>query len=118
MLPSRLRQSWRAWAAEPLDRGGARQSTDSRNPAMALMITDACINCDVCEPECPNDAISQGEEIYVIDPGKCTECVGHFNQPQCVDVCPVDCIPLNPEHLESREELQQKFLRLTQHKTS
>jgi ferredoxin len=49
---------------------------------MALMITDECINCDVCEPECPNDAISQGEEIYVIDPAKCTECVGHFDEPQ------------------------------------
>ena len=45
---------------------------------MALIITVECINCDVCEPECPNDAISQGVEIYVIDPGKCTECVGHF----------------------------------------
>ena len=57
---------------------------------MALMITDECINCDVCEPECPNDAISQGIEIYEIDPGKCTECVGHFDEPQCVAVCPVD----------------------------
>ncbi len=47
---------------------------------MALIITDECINCDVCEPECPNDAISQGVEIYVIDPAKCTECVGHFDR--------------------------------------
>ena len=85
---------------------------------MALMITDACINCDVCEPECPNGAISQGEEYYVIDPGKCTECVGHFDRPQCVEVCPVDCIPLDPAHQESREELLQKFERLTQHKSS
>ena len=60
--------------------------------AVALLITDECINCDVCEPECPNDAISQGEDIYVIDPKRCTECVGHFEQPQCVEVCPVDCI--------------------------
>ena len=59
---------------------------------MALMITTECINCDVCEPECPNEAISMGEEIYVIDPMKCTECVGHFDAPQCVQVCPVDCI--------------------------
>ena len=59
---------------------------------MALMITDECINCDVCEPECPNGAISQGDEIYVIDPALCTECVGHYDEPQCVDVCPVDCI--------------------------
>ena len=56
---------------------------------MALMITDECINCDVCEPECPNQAISMGENIYVIDPAKCTECVGHFDEPQCVQVCPV-----------------------------
>ena len=80
---------------------------------MALKITDACINCDVCEPECPNHAISQGPEIYVIDPKKCTECVGHFDKPQCQQVCPVDCIPLDPEHEETQEELQEKYLRLT-----
>ncbi|HEX2668358.1 MAG TPA: YfhL family 4Fe-4S dicluster ferredoxin [Gammaproteobacteria bacterium] len=80
---------------------------------MALKITDACINCDVCEPECPNDAISQGPEIYVIDPKLCTECVGHFDQPQCVQVCPVDCIPLDPEHPETREELMIKYRGLT-----
>ncbi len=84
---------------------------------MALMITDECINCDVCEPECPNEAISAGEEIYVIDPDKCTECVGHFDEPQCQKVCPVDCIPLDPDHRETAEALQQKFLRLTAHKT-
>jgi ferredoxin len=76
---------------------------------VALKITDLCINCDVCEPECPNDAISMGEEIYVIDWRKCTECVGHFEQPQCREVCPVDCIPLDPEHEESREALQAKY---------
>jgi len=79
---------------------------------MALMITDECINCDVCEPECPNEAISQGTEIYVIDPARCTECVGHFDEPQCVVVCPVDCIPLNPGYPETKEALQQKYLRL------
>ena len=79
---------------------------------MALMITDECINCDVCEPECPNQAISMGEEIYEINPSRCTECVGHFDAPQCVQVCPVDCIPLDPAHPESREELRQKYLRL------
>ncbi|MBI4293383.1 MAG: YfhL family 4Fe-4S dicluster ferredoxin [Betaproteobacteria bacterium] len=79
---------------------------------MALMITEACINCDVCEPECPNGAISQGPEIYCIDPDRCTECVGHFDAPQCVEVCPVSCIPLNPERRETREALQQKYLRL------
>ena len=80
---------------------------------MALMITDACINCDVCEPECPNGAISQGPEIYVIDPGKCTECVGHYDEPQCVQVCPVDCIPLDPAHVESRNALEAKYMALT-----
>jgi ferredoxin len=79
---------------------------------MALMITDECINCDVCEPECPNGAISQGAEIYVIDPEKCTECVGHFDRPQCVEVCPVDCIPVNPERIETREQLRLKYERL------
>ena len=80
---------------------------------MALMITDECINCDVCESECPNQAISQGLEIYEIDPNRCTECVGHFDRPQCVEVCPVDCIPLNPNVVETKEQLQQKYLRLT-----
>ncbi len=80
---------------------------------MALMITDECINCDVCEPECPNQAISLGPEIYQIDPALCTECVGHFETSQCVEVCPVDCIPLDPSHQESREELMQKYYRLS-----
>jgi ferredoxin len=83
---------------------------------MALIITDECINCDVCEPECPNAAISQGEDIYVIDPHRCTECVGHYSEPQCVKVCPVDCIPLDPNFVESKEQLHAKFLRLTAEK--
>ena len=81
---------------------------------MALMITDECINCDVCEPECPNGAIYQGEEIYEIDPSKCTECVGHFDEPQCQQVCPVDCIPLNPDVVETKDELMEKFMQLTE----
>ncbi len=76
---------------------------------MALMITDECINCDVCEPECPNEAISQGVEIYEIDPSKCTECVGHFDKPQCREVCPVDCIPVNPDFIETRAQLTLKY---------
>ncbi len=80
---------------------------------MALMITDQCINCDVCEPECPNGAISMGEEIYVIDPMRCTECVGHFDTPQCREVCPVDCIPDNPEMVEDHDALLAKYQRLT-----
>lgn len=76
---------------------------------MALMITEDCINCDVCEPECPNGALSQVEELYVVDPAKCTECVGHFDVPQCIEVCPVDCIVPDPQHVESREQLRAKF---------
>lgn len=79
---------------------------------MALIITDECINCDVCEPECPNGAIYAGEEIYVIEPSKCTECVGHYDEPQCQQVCPVDCIPLDPDNVESDDELMEKYERL------
>ncbi|HSH97028.1 MAG: YfhL family 4Fe-4S dicluster ferredoxin [Methylophilaceae bacterium] len=80
---------------------------------MALMITDECINCDVCEPECPNGAISQGEEIYVIDPNHCTECVGHFDEPQCQQVCPVSCIPFDPDVVETKDQLYQKYLKIS-----
>jgi ferredoxin len=80
---------------------------------MALIISDDCINCDVCEPECPNGAISQGAEIYVIDPDLCTECVGHHATSQCVEVCPVDCILKDPEYDESQEILQAKFERIS-----
>ncbi|MEQ1740709.1 MAG: YfhL family 4Fe-4S dicluster ferredoxin [Methyloglobulus sp.] len=80
---------------------------------MALIIYDECINCDVCEPECPNGAISQGEEIYVINPSLCTECVGHYDLPQCVEVCPVDCITKDPDYVENHETLYQKYVKLT-----
>ena len=79
---------------------------------MALIITDECINCDVCEPECPNEAIFQGDVIYEIDPNKCTQCVGHFDEPQCQPVCPVDCIPLDPNHVETQEQLMAKYTEL------
>ncbi len=81
---------------------------------MALLITAECINCDVCAPECPNDAIFMGEEIYQIDWRRCTECVGHFATSQCVEVCPVDCIPFDPAHRESQADLTRKYQRLTQ----
>ena len=81
---------------------------------MALRITDQCINCDVCEPECPNGAIAPGEEFYLIDPRKCTECVGHFDTPQCREVCPVDCIPNDLEYVESRDQLMAKYHVLVQ----
>lgn len=79
---------------------------------MALKITEECINCDVCEPECPNGAISMGEEIYIIEPGLCTECIGHFDLPQCVEVCPIDCIPKDAEHEESHDTLYKKYVEI------
>jgi len=85
---------------------------------MALFITDECINCDVCEPVCPNQAISQGEFIYEINADKCTECVGHYNEPQCVTVCPVACIPKDPAHLETTEQLLGKYHQLQKFKVS
>ncbi|MBR6026711.1 MAG: YfhL family 4Fe-4S dicluster ferredoxin [Neisseriaceae bacterium] len=80
---------------------------------MALLIGEECINCDVCEPECPNNAIFQGEEIYEINPDLCTQCVGHHDEPQCQMVCPVDCIIPDPNRVESPEELQAKFDKIT-----
>ncbi|MGZ8214093.1 MAG: YfhL family 4Fe-4S dicluster ferredoxin [Methylosarcina sp.] len=80
---------------------------------MSLIINDECINCDVCEPECPNGAISQGEDIYIINPVLCTECVGHYDTPQCMEVCPVDCINKDPGHVEDKDSLYQKYLKLT-----
>ena len=83
---------------------------------MSLIISDECINCDVCEPECPNGAISQGDEIYVIDPAKCTECIGHYDTPQCVEVCPVDCIAKDTDMPESDDALWVKYEKLTGNK--
>lgn len=82
------------------------------------MITDECINCDVCEPECPNNAIYQGLNIYEINPELCTECVGHFDVPQCQEVCPVDCIPINPQFIESKEALLLKYHELQKDKVN
>ena len=79
---------------------------------MALKINDLCVNCDVCEPACPNQAIRMGEEIYIIDPARCTECVGHFDEAQCVMVCPVECIDPDPDFVETEEELLEKLARL------
>lgn len=106
---------------------------------MAIKITDECINCGACEPECPNTAIYEGaddwtwkdgtslsgtviladgtevnaedfqeplsDEIYYIVPGKCTECEGFHEEPQCKAVCPVDCCVDDPDHRESKEIL-------------
>ena len=76
---------------------------------MALLINDECVNCGVCEPECPNTAITEGDDIYDIDPVKCTECIGHYDEPQCIEVCPVDCIVKDPDHEESEDELKTKY---------
>ena len=80
---------------------------------MAFIITEECINCGACEPECPNQAISAGEERYVIDHNKCTECVGHFDSSQCAAVCPVDACVADPENRETKDQLMGKFHRLT-----
>lgn len=80
---------------------------------MALKILDTCVNCDVCEPVCPNKAITPGVQIYEITPDRCTECVGHFDAPQCVEVCPVECIIVDPENVESHEMLLGKYEALT-----
>ena len=80
---------------------------------MALKIASSmCTACSACEPECPNGAISEGELIYEIDPDFCTDCVGHYKEPQCIKVCPVECIIHDPERVEDSETLQRKFLKL------
>jgi ferredoxin len=79
---------------------------------MALRISELCINCDVCAPVCPNEAIYEGRVVYEIDPGRCTECVGHHDEPQCVVVCPVECIDPDPARVESHEQLIAKLIRL------
>lgn len=81
---------------------------------MALKITDECINCDVCEPACPNQAISMGADYYQINPTRCTECVGHFEEPQCALLCPVACIPKDPAHPDSHATLLARYHHLQQ----
>lgn len=76
---------------------------------MAYKITEECISCGACEPECPNLAITEGETIYVIDPDKCTECVGSFESSRCAEVCPVDACVLDLDYEESREQLLEKW---------
>lgn len=76
---------------------------------MALMIIEPCTACDACEPVCPNEAIKEGDPLYIIDPMKCTECVGAEDEPQCMEVCPEECIVPNPDWEESKDELQEKY---------
>ena len=75
---------------------------------MATYITDECINCGACEPECPNEAISEGDEVFVIDPALCTECVGFHQDEACQSVCPVQCCVPSSLHRETEEELLTK----------
>src|SRR3954466_3448323 len=82
-----------------------KQPEASTKPGMSTFITADCINCGACEPECPNDAISEGDEIYVIDPDLCTECVGFDDHEACQAVCPVECCLPNPKHVETEQVL-------------
>ncbi len=79
---------------------------------MSLMINDECIACDACREECPTEAIEEGDPIYVIDPDRCTECVGIYDEPSCIAVCPVDCIVLDSDNAESLTELKFKHEQL------
>ena len=76
---------------------------------MAFFIDENCISCAACEPECPNAAIGEGESIFIINPVRCTDCVGAFPASRCADVCPVDACHPDPKHLESKEELLKKW---------
>jgi ferredoxin len=91
--------------------GDALDAPETR-PEMSTYITTDCINCGACEPECPNDAISEGDEIYVIDPELCTECVGFYDHEACQAVCPVECCLPDPKHKESEDLLIQRAIRL------
>ncbi len=79
---------------------------------MALKITEDCTNCDACPSECPNEAISMGRDSFVIDPLRCTECVGAHDEPQCKVACPADCIVSDPDYPETREQLEDKYRQL------
>ncbi len=81
---------------------------------MALIITEECTSCGACVEDCPNQAISEGDPVYVIDPEKCTECTGFFDEPQCIVVCPIECIVPDPAHPETKDELLVKKARLHQ----
>ncbi len=75
---------------------------------MALLINDECIACDACVPECPNEAITEGDPLYIIDTDLCTECIGFHDEPQCAAVCPTDACVKDPDNEESEEELLAK----------
>ncbi len=79
---------------------------------MALIILSECIACDACVPPCPTSSIVADDPIYIIDPQTCTECIGYAKTPTCVEACPVDCIVLDSNHVESKAELREKYKRL------
>lgn len=79
---------------------------------MAYKITPDCISCGACEPECPNAAISEGDNIYIINPDRCTECVGHFEASRCADVCPVEACIADPAHKDTKEQLVARFKKI------
>ena len=79
---------------------------------MAYKITEECISCGACEPDCPNQAITEGDTLYEINADRCTECVGSYESSRCVDLCPVDACVLDPEHEESKEQLLDKWKKL------
>lgn len=91
---------------------GATASGKRARPVMATRITDDCINCGACEPECPNNAISQGDSIFVIDPDLCTECVGFDDHEACQAVCPVECCLPDPAHVETEQLLIERAVSL------
>ena len=84
---------------------GCGSESIAEEEAVATFITDECINCGACEPECPNEAISEGEEIFIIDPALCTECVGFHGDEACQAVCPVECCIPDPNVRETEEQL-------------
>lgn len=110
--------SWRLFKDEGqcINAAGGGVS-DGRSTIMSLKIEETCVNCDVCEPVCPNQAITLGEWIYQIHSDRCTECVGHYDTPQCVAVCPVDCIVLDPNCVETHQQLVAKSRALLHEET-
>ena len=103
---------WGAPRWEKLRHPGAAAQVLIGEVFMALKITDDCTSCDACVGDCPNEAISSGSYAFVIDAARCTECVGAFDEPQCKEVCPADCIVADPDHAETREQLEEKYRQL------
>lgn len=83
-----------------------------RRTTMAIIITDDCVGCGACEDECPNTAITLGEVIFVIDPERCTECVGFHDTPSCAEACPADCCLPDPDRVETETKLLERAKRL------